>query len=150
LGWVAEDKFGGKAADGDVSAADGVKEGGVGRGAERARDICGEGSVFFKVRDGGSSGLMEKADIRETKLGVCGGVGGGGGGGMWSRHTISLACLEPTRTSVASPGANIESEVGVRRYEPEICRKGEIARSECERMESGADQKSTGNGRRGK
>ena len=38
------------------SAADGVKEGGVGRGAERTRDICGEGSVF-KVRDGGSSGV---------------------------------------------------------------------------------------------
>jgi hypothetical protein len=56
LGWVAEDKFGGEAADGDVSAADSVKEGGVGRGAERARDICGEGSVF-EVRDGGSSGV---------------------------------------------------------------------------------------------
>ncbi len=39
-----------------VSAVDGVKEGGVRRGAERARDICGEGSVF-KVRDGGSSGV---------------------------------------------------------------------------------------------
>ncbi len=38
------------------SAADGVKEGGVGRGAERTRDICGEGSVF-KVRDGRSSGV---------------------------------------------------------------------------------------------
>ena len=56
MGWVAEDKFGGEAADVDVSAADGVKEGGVGRGAERTRDICGEGSVF-KVRDGGSSGV---------------------------------------------------------------------------------------------
>ena len=56
LGWVAEDKLGGEATDGDVSAADGVKEGGVGGGAERTRDICGEGSVF-KVRDGGSSGV---------------------------------------------------------------------------------------------
>jgi len=46
LGWVAEDKFGGEAADGDVSAADGVKEGGVGRGAESTRDVGGEGSVF--------------------------------------------------------------------------------------------------------
>ena len=46
MGWVAEDKFGGEAADGDVSAADGVKEGGVGRGAESARDISGERGVF--------------------------------------------------------------------------------------------------------
>ena len=46
MGWVAEDKFGGEAADGDVSAADGVKEGGVGRGAESAGDISGERSVF--------------------------------------------------------------------------------------------------------
>ena len=47
MGWVAEDKkFGGEAADGDASAADGVKEGGVERGAEGTRDICGEGSVF--------------------------------------------------------------------------------------------------------
>ena len=71
MGWGAEDKFGGKTADGDGSAADGVKEGGVGRG-------------------------------------------------MWSRHTFSPACLEPTRTGVGSPGAKIESEVGMRRHEPEV------------------------------
>jgi hypothetical protein len=70
---------------------------------------------------------------------------------MWSRHTFSSACLEPTRTGLGSSGAKIESEeVGVRRHEPEVCRRGEITRSECERMESGADQKETGNGRRGK
>jgi hypothetical protein len=107
-------------------------------------------AASLRLEMGGVVGLMEKADIRETKLGVCGGVGGGGGGGMWSRHTFSLACLEPTRTGVGPPGANIESEVGVRRHEPEVCRRGEIARSECERMESGADQNGTGNGRRGK
>jgi hypothetical protein len=56
LGWVVEEKFGGEATDGDVSAADGVKEGGVRRGAEGTRDICGEGSVF-KVRDKWSSGV---------------------------------------------------------------------------------------------
>jgi hypothetical protein len=56
LGLVAEEKFGGEATDGDVNAADGVKEGGVGRGAEGTRDICGEGSVF-KVRDSWSSGV---------------------------------------------------------------------------------------------
>jgi hypothetical protein len=39
LGWVAEEKFGGETADGDVSAADGVKEGGVGGGAEVTGDI---------------------------------------------------------------------------------------------------------------
>ncbi len=46
LGWVAEEDFGGEAADCDVSAADGVKQGGVGRGAEKARDVGGEGRVF--------------------------------------------------------------------------------------------------------
>ncbi len=56
MGWVTEEKFGGEATDGDVSAADGVKEDGVGRGAEGTRDICGEGSVF-KVRDRWSSGV---------------------------------------------------------------------------------------------
>jgi hypothetical protein len=119
-------------------------------GEPRERETYVAKAASLRLEMGGVVGLMEKADIRETKLGVCGGVGGGGGGGMWSRHTFSLACLEPTRTGVGSPGANIEREVGVRRHEPEVCRRGEIARSECERMESGADQKGTGNGRRGK
>jgi hypothetical protein len=44
--WVAEKKFYGEAADFDVSAADGVKEGGVRRGAESTRDVVSEGSVF--------------------------------------------------------------------------------------------------------
>ncbi len=44
--WVAEKEFDGKAADLNISAAEGVKEGGVGRGAENARDVGGEGSVF--------------------------------------------------------------------------------------------------------
>jgi hypothetical protein len=57
LGWVVEEKFGGEATNGDVSAADGVKpEGGVGRGAEGTGDIRGEGSVL-KVRDRRSSGV---------------------------------------------------------------------------------------------
>ncbi len=38
--------------DCDVSAADGLKEGGVGGRAEGARDVRGKGSVF-KVEDGG-------------------------------------------------------------------------------------------------
>jgi hypothetical protein len=38
LRWVAEKEFYGEAADFDVSAADGVKEGGVRRGAESTRD----------------------------------------------------------------------------------------------------------------
>ncbi len=32
---------------------------------------------------------------------------------MWSRHTFSPVCLEPTRTGVGFPGAKMESEVGV-------------------------------------
>jgi hypothetical protein len=46
LRWVAEKEFDGEAADFDVSAADGVKEGGVGRGAESTRDVDGEGDIF--------------------------------------------------------------------------------------------------------
>jgi hypothetical protein len=45
LGWVVEKKFGSETADCDISAADGVKEGGVGRGAKGAGDIGGEGSI---------------------------------------------------------------------------------------------------------
>ena len=39
---------------------------------------------------------------------------------MWSRHTFSPACFEPTRTGVGSPGAKMESEVGVSKQEPEV------------------------------
>jgi hypothetical protein len=46
LRWVAQKEFDGEVADLDVSAADGVKEGGVGRGAESTRYVGGEGSVF--------------------------------------------------------------------------------------------------------
>ena len=46
MGWVAEEKFGGEAADCDVSVADGVEEGRVGRRAEGAGNVSGEGSVF--------------------------------------------------------------------------------------------------------
>ncbi len=56
LGWVAEKEFGGEAADFDVSAGDGVKEGGVGRGAESARDVSGKGGVF-EISDGGNGGI---------------------------------------------------------------------------------------------
>ena len=54
MGWVAEEKFGGEAADCDVSAADGVKKGRVGGRAEGAGDVRDEGSVF-EVKDSGSS-----------------------------------------------------------------------------------------------
>jgi hypothetical protein len=46
LGRVAEEDFGGDAADCDVSAANDVKQGGVGRGSERARDIGGKERVL--------------------------------------------------------------------------------------------------------
>ncbi len=66
---------------------------------------------------------------------------------MWSRHTFSLACLEPTRTGVGSPGAKMERVVGVRRQEPEDWRNGEMARREWAKVESGADQKGIGQDR---
>ena len=44
--WVAEKEFDGKTAGLNISAAEGVKEGGVGRGAESTRDVGGERSVF--------------------------------------------------------------------------------------------------------
>ena len=69
---------------------------------------------------------------------------------MWSRHTFSLTRLEPTRTGVGSPGAKMESVVGVRRQEPEDWRRGEMARREWDREASGAVQNGTGKGRRGK
>ncbi len=87
--WVAEDKFCGEAADGDVSAAESVKEGGVGRGAEGTGDICGEGSVF-KVRDRGCSGVDGEG---WDKWGEVGGVGwrlrGGWGWDVESPHVLT-------------------------------------------------------------
>jgi hypothetical protein len=62
LGRVAEKDFGSEAADLDVSAADGIKESSVGRGAKSARDIGSEGGVV-KIRDRGGGGLIEKAVI---------------------------------------------------------------------------------------
>jgi hypothetical protein len=46
LRWVVEKKCYSEAADFEVSAVEGIKEGGVGRGAESARAVGGEGSVF--------------------------------------------------------------------------------------------------------
>ena len=56
MGRVAEEDFGIEAADFDVSVADGIKKGGVGRGAESARDVGGDGSVL-KIRDRGNGGV---------------------------------------------------------------------------------------------
>ena len=55
---VAEKNFYGEAADFDVSAAEGIKKGGVGRGAESTRDVGGERSVFEDCdrRGGGVDG----------------------------------------------------------------------------------------------
>ncbi len=68
LGWVAEENFSGEAADCDASAADGVKEGGVGKGNKRAGDIGGESSVL-RLEMGGTVKLMERAEI--SGGGVC-------------------------------------------------------------------------------
>ncbi len=44
--WVAEKKLYSEAAEFEVFAVEGIKEGGVGRGAKSARDVGGEGNVF--------------------------------------------------------------------------------------------------------
>ncbi len=97
-----------EAADCDVSAADGVKEGGVGREAKGAGYIGGESSVF-KIgdgRDGGVDGKSRDKLGRGVYVGRVGtsvrGIGGVERGegvvcGV-ARHTFSLARLEPTRT----------------------------------------------------
>ena len=54
-----EKELDGEAVDFDVSAADGVKEGGVGRGAESTRDVDSEGGVF-EVSDGRDGGVDEE------------------------------------------------------------------------------------------
>ncbi len=65
--------------------------------------------------------MIERAVMGGGQVGKMCGVSGGwwGGGGISSRHTFSLTRLEPTRTGVGSPGAKMESLVGVRRQEPE-------------------------------
>ncbi len=80
-----------------------------------------EASLRFEM--GGTVGLMESSVIGGELVGkMCVVSGGwwGGGGGMWSRHIFSLTRLEPTRTGVGSPGAKMDSVVGVRRQEPEV------------------------------
>jgi hypothetical protein len=54
LRWVAEKSFD------DEAAADGVKEGGVGRGTESTRDVGGERGVF-KIGDGRDCGAEGKS-----------------------------------------------------------------------------------------
>ncbi len=60
LRWVAEKERYSEAADFEVSAAEGIKEGGVGRGAESARDLGSEGSVF-EVCDRRGGGIDEES-----------------------------------------------------------------------------------------
>ena len=76
-------------------------------------------AASFRLKIGGVVGLMEKAEMSGVIVGESGGGWGGSGDGMWSRHTFSLACLEPTRSGVGSPGAKMEREVGVRIQEPD-------------------------------
>ena len=68
---------------------------------------------------------------------------------MESPHILA-GLFKTKRTGVGSPGAKMEREVGVRTQEPEDCRRWEMARREWDRSESGAVQKGTGKGRRGK
>jgi hypothetical protein len=68
----------------------------------------------------GVVGLMEEAEMSGVGVGRC--------GGGWGEeeavcevatHSHQLACLEPTRAGVGSPGIKIESEV-VSKQEPEV------------------------------
>ncbi len=88
-------------------------------GEPREREMYVAKAASFRLKIGGAVGLMKKAQVSGVKVGENGGGWGGSGEGMWSRHTFSLACLEPTRTGVGSPGAKMEREVGVRTHEPD-------------------------------
>ncbi len=63
MGRVAAEEFGSKSADFDISAADGIKEGGVGRGAKSARDISSERGVF-EIRDRENGGVDSEGSDR--------------------------------------------------------------------------------------
>ncbi len=89
-------------------------------GEPRERETYVAKAASFRLKIGGKVGLMKKAEMSGVVVSECGGGRGGRGGGMWSRHTFSPAYLEPTRTGVRSPGAKIESEVGVSIQEPEV------------------------------
>ena len=73
MGWVAKKERDSEAADFKVSAAEGIKEGGVGRGAKSTRFVIG-----------GAVGLMERAVMGGEQVGkmceVSRGWWGGGGG----------------------------------------------------------------------
>ncbi len=80
-----------------------------------------EASLRFVI--GGAVGLMERTVMGGEQVGKMCEVSGGwwrGGGGMWSRHTFSLTRLDPTRTGGGSPGAKMESVMGVMRQDPEV------------------------------
>ncbi len=91
LGWVVEKKFGGETADCDIAAADGVKEGSVGRGAKGAGDIGGERSIF-EVTDGWDGGVdregrdtwEERACVGEYYIRWLWGWWGGKGSRFWN------------------------------------------------------------------
>ena len=85
-------------------------------GEPRQRETYVAKAASFRLEIGGVVGLMEKAEMSGM---IEGGGWGGRGGGMWSRHTFSPACFEPTRTGVGSPETKMEREVGVRTQEPE-------------------------------
>ncbi len=80
--WVAEKEFDGEAAD--LSAADGVKEGGVGRGAESTRDVGSEGGVF-KIGDGRDGGVDGEGSNRW-------GTGGGNVWGIRGDGEVGVGC----------------------------------------------------------
>ncbi len=57
-------------------------------GEPRERETYVAKAAYLRLEMGGVVGLMEKADIRKTKLGVCGGVGDGWGWDVESPHVL--------------------------------------------------------------
>jgi hypothetical protein len=74
LGWVAEDKFCGESADGDVSAARRIAVRRVVlEGEPRERETYVAKAASLRLEIGGVVGLMERAEISGARLGGWGG-----------------------------------------------------------------------------
>jgi hypothetical protein len=72
LGWVAEDKFCGESADGDVSRRIALRRV-VLEGEPRERETYVAKAASLRLEIGGVVGLMERAEISGARLGGWGG-----------------------------------------------------------------------------
>ncbi len=93
--------------------------------------------------------MMEKAEISGTRGDEVGVDGGGWGWYVESPHVLISLFRANENGCRVSWGKNRERGGGEETRAGRL-KEEEIARSECERIESGADQNGTGNGRRGK